>query len=53
MVAELETIHGYEMLGIIGEGTFGTVFKAHNNSLKKSYAIKVYKEPFRTPYTAR
>ena len=37
----------------IGEGSYGTVYEAKNKYDKKHYAIKVFKRPFVSPYTAR
>jgi len=37
----------------IGEGSFGTVFKAKSSYGKSNVAIKVLMAPFKTSYTAR
>lgn len=38
------TINGYKFLSIIGEGAFGTVYKANKNEV--DYAIKVFHEEY-------
>ena len=53
MIEQLCEIHDYKIKEIFGEGSFGTVFNAKHIPMNKSYAIKVYKEPFKSPYMAR
>ena len=53
IVKELDQIHCYNLIEILGEGSFGTVYKAQSKMNGKTYAIKVYKKPFMSSFTAR
>jgi serine/threonine protein kinase len=53
IIQELEQIHHYEIISEVGEGSFGTVFKAKSKIDNKTYAIKIYKSPFKSSYSAR
>ena len=50
---ELEQIHRYKIVESLGEGSFGCVFKAESKIDGNTYAIKVYKNPFKSSHTAR
>ena len=53
MIEELESMHGYKINEKIGEGSFGVVLSATRLEDNKQFAIKLYKEPFKTQYIAR
>ena len=53
MIQEIESMHGYKIAEKIGEGSFGVVLSATRQDDNKNFAIKVYKEPFKTQYIAR
>ncbi len=43
-----QTIHHYQLIGIVGEGAFGVVWKARDLQLDRSVAIKIPKHNYTT-----
>ena len=43
---EVETNHGYKLKQLLGEGSFGQVYKAENTITGQQVAIKLIDEPF-------
>lgn len=41
---DIPIINGFDVIKILGSGTFGTVYKAKKHSDKKDYAVKIEKE---------
>ena len=51
--AEVEQSHGYKLKEMLGEGSFGQVFRAKNKLNKQQYAVKLVTTPFDNVYQAR
>lgn len=43
----INNLEKYDMISLLGEGTFGHVFKARNTIDKNFYAVKIFKHPFK------
>jgi serine/threonine protein kinase len=50
---DMSKSNGFELKGVLGQGSFGTVMKAQCRESKNEYAIKLIEQPFKNEYSAR
>ena len=50
---EVSLNHGYKVKEMLGEGSFGQVYRAQNMDNGEHYAIKLIQTPFKDQYQAR
>ena len=48
LIEEVESLHGFQINETLGEGSFGVVLSATRQVDHKKFALKLYKEPFKT-----
>ena len=53
LMEQIEQEHGYQIVKNIGCGSFGNVFKVKSVDTGHHFAMKVYKNPFKSAYSCR